>query len=667
LEELGLVRDLAIVWMAALVSGAICVRLKLPAIAGYVLAGIVIGPHGARLIAQIDQIHVLAELGVALLLFALGVEISLKKMFSSAGNILLAGGFQISVTVIIAAVLGYYSGLVSAVPEGLVFGFICALSSTAVVTKVLVDRLETESTHGRVLVPILLMQDLVLIPVVALLPALGHSGAGALNVMLMSVAKATLLIALVFGAAFGVVPRLLGWVSKSKSRELFVLTVICLCLGVALLSKSLGVSLALGAFLGGIMISERPFGHQVLADILPLRDLFATVFFVSIGMLLNTNFISAHWFDVTAFVALLVLGKALIAGIGAYIGTRSYWASILVGVGLAQMGEFSFVLATLAYAAGLVSERAYNLFFAGAVVSLVLSPALIGAAPGILAKIPRFRLFRRMETIRSTQSVEHCRFEEHVVLCGFGRMGRNVGLTLQKFRIPFVVIEVDGTLGEELQRRGIDHIYGDAFYPHVLSQANLASASCLVVTLPDPVVAMHVIAYARGIYPELRIVARANRSEDIDLFRASGANVVIQPEFEASVYATRITLLSLRRPKEEILAALRDIRNHGNTIFNPEISDEPFEEFSDAQFSGAWFSYAGIEQTIEQMDIRRLTGATVLAVKRDSVVIPHPQAGLQVGPLDQLYVAGSSEQLANFEQRFGVSRFSTSTEVKRHE
>lgn len=658
MEDMGLVRDLAIAWLAALTVGAIAVRFKLPAIAGYVLAGILIGPHGARLISETAQIKVLAELGVALLLFALGVEISLKKMLGAGSRVLLAGSLQIGLSVLAGAAIALNYGLANGVGAALVFGFICALSSTAVVTKVLVDRGDAETMHGRILVPMLLLQDLVLIPVVALLPALDQTAEAPHTLLIWAILKALLLILLVVGAAFFVVPRLLSWVSASKSRELFVLTVICLCLSVALISKSLGVSLALGAFLGGIMISERPYGHQVLADILPVRDLFATVFFVSIGMLLNTQFITTNWMQVLSFVFLLIVGKALIAAFSAYTASKSWWSAALVGISLAQMGEFSFVLATLSYSAGLLPENAYNLFFAGAVTSLVLSPWLIAAAPAALSKLPYFRLFRRKEIVGEHRAAVH--IDEHVILCGFGRMGRNVGLTLQKYQIPFVVIEMDGDIVEDLARRGIRHIYGDAFNPNILTKANLEGASCLVVTLPDAVIAMHVISYARQENPNIRIVARANRSQDIDLFRASGANAVIQPEFEASVEATKITLLGLKRPRQEVLAALRDIRSHGYSIFRPDIAEDetPFVEFSDDEFEGVWFSYVGErEKTIEELDIRRRTGATVLAVKRDNIVTPHPQASFHLKHQDEVYVGGSESQLSVFETTYEVSRF----------
>lgn len=661
MEELALVRDLAVVWLAALVVGAVCVRFRLPVIAGYIVAGLLIGPFGARLIAETAQIKVLAELGVALLLFALGVELSIRKVFASAGRVIAAATCQIGFTVIAGWLLATAYGLVPNVLSGIIFGFICALSSTAVVTKLLVDRAETETLHGRVIVPILLIQDLALVPFVALLPVIEQASNGSFWVLALAFGKAALLIIGVVVGAVAIVPRVLASVSRTNSRELFLLTAISLCLVVALLSKQLGVSLALGAFLGGIMISERPYGHQVLADIMPLRDLFATLFFVSVGMLLNPVFIAAHWGQVAIFVMLLIIGKALIAGASAWIATKSVWSAVLVGLGLAQIGEFSFVLATLGHTAGLLPDSLYNLFFAGAVVSLALSPTLIAKAPKLLAKVPVFRLIRRTQHAEVESQIG---MKDHLILCGFGRMGRSIGLTLQSYRIPFVVIELNGRVIEELEEHDIRYIYGDAFNHLVLAKANLKHATCLVVTVPDPVVALHVITFARSQNPEVGIIVRANRSQDIDLFRAAGANAVVQPEFEASIEATKMALIRMHRPRNEILMAMRDIRHQGYLMFRPQLSNEAFVEFPHEDYFGIWFVYRGSTgTTLEDLHVRRMTGATILAIRREQKVIPHPDGSLSLQNGDELYVAGDEQQLEKFEHAVPVARFCPTPEV----
>lgn len=656
MHDLVLIHDLVVVWLAALVAGALCVRLKMPPIAGYVIAGIVVGPYGFRLIGAAEQVHVLAEIGVALLLFALGVEISLRKVLSAAHRVIIAAGLQIGLTVIAAAALSLLTGLTAGVLPAIVLGFICALSSTAVVTKLMVDRGESETVHARVLVPLLLMQDLVLVPVVVLLPVIKDLSDASFFHVAHAVGKAALLIVFIGITATYFVPRLLRAVTRTNSRELFLLTIISLCMSVALLSNMLGVSLALGAFLAGIMISEQPYGHQALADIMPVRDLFATVFFVSIGMLLNPLFVINHPLLVVGFVIVLIIGKALIGAVAAFVATRSWWSAVLVGTGLAQMGEFSFVLATLANQQALLSADAYNLFFAGAVVSLVLSPMVISLTPEVLPRIPFLRMLRHTGADRTTAESQ-AKIKDHVILCGYGRMGRNIALSLQTFQLPLLVIETRGETIDELEKLGIRHIYGDAMSQHVLLKAGLAHARCVVVALPDSVVALNIVSFARRINPTCAIIARINSVESAEIFGEAGADAVINPELEASIEATRMSLVAQNRPTQEVAQAIREIRRRNHLVFEQALRGEA--SFSPTESAaGSWFIYNAPEpESIEEMDIRKRTGATVLAVKRGDEISPHPQPGFLLKENDQLYVAGKDHQLEKFELTYPVQRF----------
>lgn len=656
MQDLALIHDLVVVWLAALIGGAICVRVKSPPIAGYVIAGIIVGPHGFKLIGGADQVHVLAEIGVALLLFALGVEISLRKILSAAKPVILAAAIQIGLTVLVAALVSSVAGLSTGVVPAIALGFVCALSSTAVVTKLLVDRGESETVHARVLVPLLLMQDLVLVPVVVLMPVAKDLGESSFWHVAHAIGKAALLIGFIGATATYFVPKLLKAVTRTNSRELFLLTIISLCMSVALLSNMLGVSLALGAFLAGIMISEQPYGHQALSEIMPVRDLFATVFFVSIGMLLNPLFVVNNFWLVASFVVILIVGKSIIGAIAAFVATRSWWSAVLVGVGLAQMGEFSFVLATLANEQGLLGSHVYNLFFAGAVVSLVLSPMLIALTPEALPRIPLFRLARRTGPDLTTTQAQ-AKFHDHVILCGYGRMGRNIALTLQSYLLPLVVIETRGETIEELEHLGIRHIYGDAMSQHVLSKAGLARARCLIMALPDSVVGMSIVDHARKLNPSCVIIARVNNVDYADLFGEAGANALVQPELEASIEATRMALIALGRDLHEIEQSLAEIRRRNHLVFEQSLK-RAVSPVPPANGSGSWFVYNATEtKSIEEMDIRKHTGATVLAVKRGETISAHPQPSFVLQMHDELYVAGEEYQLHKFESTYQMQRF----------
>ncbi|MBY0357882.1 MAG: cation:proton antiporter [Candidatus Obscuribacterales bacterium] len=660
MHDFALIKDLALIWTIALITGQICVKFKQPVIAGYMLAGIAIGPHGLKLISQMDQIQVLAEFGVAMLLFTLGVDLSLKQVMSSAKRILSAGITQMVGTIAVAWLIAACTGLANSPAAGLLFGCICAISSSVVMSKVLMDRGESESIHGQILIPLSLVQDLSLVVIIPFLPVLQEMSTTSnadLSALLLSVVKAVIFIGAIIWGATKVVPRVLAESVKSNSREIFLLTILVLCLAIALLSESLGLSIALGAFLAGIMMSESTYAHQALHDMSPLRDVFSTIFFVSVGMFLDPLFIVQHWLEVIVFVVLLILGKALIGTFAAMFATSSRRSAILVGFGLAQIGEFSFVLLTLGYESKIITDAMYNLFFAGAVITMI-------ASPGLMSVIPRI-ILRRFESgsPNEKETSRHTNLRNHVIVCGFGRIGRNLGLVLEAYKIPFVVIELNANIIEDLAVRGIPHIYGDAMGKLALVKANLKHASCLVLSMPDPLSATTVAAFAREKNPDIKIVARAHRTDDIRIFRAAGVNAVVQPEFEASIEITRLVLHGLERSTEEVKRALEKIRTIRYAVFQPDIDQL---ELADSQPSfgedqmGIWFKVDMNDQvcgrSIRELNIRGRTGATISAIKHDQTITAFPEPDLSLNQNDEVYAVGTFEQLANFEEQFGLSR-----------
>lgn len=598
MENFTLIADLAIIWFAALIAGGICIKAKQPVMAGYMVAGIVIGPHGLKLINQIDQIKVISEFGVAMLLFALGVDLSLRQIVSSAKKILLAGSSQMLLTIAAAWWLASTVGLAPNIAAGFLFGCVCAISSSVIISKVLSERGETDSIHGQILTPLALVQDLSLVLIIPFLPVLQESANANIMDFAISAGKAVLFLLAIIMGATRVVPHIISYSAKSNNRELFLLTLIVLCLSVALLSQQIGLSIALGAFLAGIMLSESPYIHQALTDLIPLRDLFATVFFVSIGMLLDPRFIITHIPEVLTFVILLIIGKTLIGTLSAYFATSNLRSAILVGVGLAQIGEFSFVLLSLGFDLKLISAAMYNLFFAGAVVTLISSPALMTLMPKVMKRLTALaHKQRKLQSKLATNLVKNLDedsddgleknsgersdkeldentdddtvngLNDHVIVCGFGRIGRNVGQVLEANHIPFIVIELNAGIMDDLAMRAIKHIYGDAVSHIVLDKAQVQKAACLVVTTPDPITTLSIINYAKHCNENIKIIARAHRSEDITAFRAAGANAVVQPEFEASIEITRLALQSLTRPLPEIQVALESIKKQRYKLF----------------------------------------------------------------------------------------------------
>lgn len=648
LSELQLILDLSLVWLAAAIFGFAAVALKQPAMAGYMLAGLIIGPHGVKLISNSEQISVLAELGVALLLFALGLEVSFRQLLFRTNRVVAAGIFQIVITTLGFSWAVVHFGLAPDLKSGIVFGFIVALSSTVVATKMLSERGETDSIHGRILIPLLIVQDLSLIPAMSLIPALKDAGGDTGIALLMALGKALVLVAVVIIMSTKILPPLLARVASTNSRELFLLFMICLCLGVAIASHELGLSIALGAFLAGIMVSESPYAHQALSDLIPLRDLFATVFFVSVGMLLDPAYIYLHWNEVIIFVGVLILGKALIATAASLLATNSLTSATLAGLCLAQVGEFSFVLATVGNKAGLITGSLYNLFFAAAVISMIASPSIISWLSPIIRRI------RPPETLNadSDKQVSHLPLTGHTVVCGFGRVGKNVALAIREAGIPVAVVELDGAAIEDLKQRHIPFVYGDAGSRLVLSECNITEATTLVVTLPDPLAAVNIIKMAREVNSNLRILVRAHRPADRAAFKEAGAAQIVQPEFEASLELTKQALLGQNAEQGQLAKALSFIR-HSRTEDSDDFDYHPpigeIIGFANEDFVGAWFkvkeSLAG--KTIKELDLRNQVGVTVLAIRREEQVVSHPPAEFSLQGDDSIFVVGHTEQLSH--------------------
>jgi monovalent cation:H+ antiporter-2, CPA2 family len=668
MTELALIGDLALIWIVAAVAGYICARLKIPLIAGYTGVGILIGPHGLRWIAEPGDVHVLAEMGVALLLFALGVEVSLRQILKCSIKVVGTAVIQIAFTVIAAWTVARLFGFATTPAAGILFGWICALSSTVVVTKTLMDRGEIDAIHGRMLLPVLIVQDLSLVPVIALLPAFQGAGDNLTSVILLALAKAVLLIGSVLVGAYTLVPALLKPIVKSQHRELFLLTILGLCLGIAIMSDKAGLSLALGAFLAGIMVSESKYGSQALVDVMPLRDLFAVVFFVSIGMLLNPAFLATHVVEVFAFVGLLLVLKVIIGTASAFVSTSNWWSALLFGVGIAQIGEFSFVLAMLGYQAKLLEESLYNLFFAAAVVTLVLSPILMNAVPRLLGRFASVKA-REEAGVTGDGVEEHgLNISGHVIICGFGRTGRNLGMVLSGVHIPYAVVELNASILDELDAQDVPHVFGDSVSHLVLQRAGLARARVLIVTVPDPLAALTIINMAREMNPEVKIIVRAHRSEDINVLRAAGANAVVQPEFEAGIEISRLTLMSLNMGDPIIQRALQDVRTQRYRLFQPDVAEASLAQligFAHDEFIGTWFvvtKSAIVGQSLQQLDIRRLTGVTISAARRGNNLVVHPDPTFKLAENDELYVVGTQEQLVDFEDTYQITRFCPTSE-----
>lgn len=543
---MGIATDIVIVVVAALVGGLIAQRLRQPLILGYILAGIVVGPFtGGITVREIHDIELLAELGVALLLFALGLEFSLKDLQPVKRVALIGTPIQMALTIVFGVAISSVMGWNWV--EGLWFGSLISLSSTMVILKTLMSRGLMGTLSSRVMIGMLIVQDLVVIPLMLILPTLNNIETG-LSVLGWAAIKASLFMVGMVVVGTRLIPLLMRRVASWNSRELFLLAVTAIGLGVGYLTYLVGLSFAFGAFVAGVVLSESDYSHQALSDIIPLRDLFGLLFFASVGMLLDPTYLLANIWVILTVVAVVAAGKALIFGVvvrGFGYGKIIPWA---VGFGLFQVGEFAFVLARVGVSSNSISNDLYSLVLTVAVVTMLLTPIVSRFATPIY----EWRRKRFPEEPLQLINIPEAGLHDHIVIAGGGRVGTHVANVLQQMDIPFVTLEIDQRRFENNQNAGYPIIYGDATYPVVLESAAIEEAKLLIVTVPSIAEVQAIIRHARQAHPDLHIVARAEGSEAATQLNNMGIYEVVQPHFEASLEIVRQALLHFDVPDTDI-------------------------------------------------------------------------------------------------------------------
>jgi CPA2 family monovalent cation:H+ antiporter-2 len=504
------------------------------------MAGVLIGPFTPGPTVDPHTVQVLAEIGVAFLMFAVGAELPLGEMRRLGRVAALGGALQIACTMGLGPLLAPALGL--SFTQGVFLGALLALSSTVVALKVLMGRGELQTLHGRVALGILVAQDIAVVPMVVVLPALAAGSAGLLVDLGTAALKAGGILLGAYAVGARAVPWVLGHVAVSRTRELFLLGVVGLALGTAVVTQFAGLSLAFGAFLAGIVVAESEYRVQVIAEALPLRDLFASLFFVSVGMLINPMALVANAGLVALLGGAVVLGKAGIVVVIVLLLGMPGRVALLAGLSLAQVGEFSFVLARIGVDGGALPPALFDLTLATALVTIVLTPALLRSAPFLARAVERAPLVGR----RFAEPVQHDDIAEglraHTVICGFGRVGRELARALEARGLRYAVVEYNPLVVRQLRGQGVPVVYGDAASPAVLEHAHLDTARLLAVLMPDAPATEAATRQARRLNPRLDIVARARDVEDVERLRRAGATAVVQPEFEAGVEVIRHTL-----------------------------------------------------------------------------------------------------------------------------
>lgn len=526
--------------LAAFAGGVLAQRIGLPVVVGYLVAGVAIGPFTGGFTVDPHSIDLLAEIGVAFLMFAVGAEFSRRELRRMARIAILGGGLQILATTALGLALGRAFG--ASLLQSVFLGALLSLSSTVVVLKVLMARGELQSLHGRVALGILIAQDLAVIPMVVVLPALGGAGGDTATRLLIAAGEAFGLGLAAYLLGARIVPWVLGHIAVTRTRELFLLGVVGLALGVALAAQAIGLSLAFGAFLAGLVVAESEYRTQVVAEVLPLRDLFTSLFFVSVGMLVNPLTLVAHAPAVALLTLATVVGKfAIVTAVVLLLGLPGRVA-VLAGLSLAQVGEFSFVLARVGVSSQTIPSLFFDLMLATALTTVILTPLTLRAAPAVswvMARVPGLRERFRQPLAGDERAAE---LHRHAVICGCGRVGQELLTVLVRRKLPHLVIEYNPDVVQDVRSAATPVLYGDAANAAVLHHASLGSARLLAALVPDPTDAENIVRQARAINPRLDIVARASDAEQVERLRRAGATEVVQPEFEAGVEVIRHAL-----------------------------------------------------------------------------------------------------------------------------
>lgn len=654
---MGIATDIVIVVVAALVGALIAQRLKQPLILGYILGGVLVGPYtGIITVSDVHDIELLAELGVALLLFALGLEFSLKDLQPVRRVALIGAPIQMILTIVVGFGIGRLIGLDWT--ESIWLGGIISVSSTMVILKTLMSRGLMGTLSSRVMIGILIIQDLAIVPLMLILPELNDLQAG-IPSLAGAVVKAVIFIAGMIFIGTRAMPALMRVIAQWNSRELFLLAVTALGLGIGYVTYLFGLSFAFGAFVAGIVLSESDYSHQALGDITPLRDLFGLVFFVSVGMLLDPAYLIDNLSTVLLLVVLVTIGKMTIFSI--LVRSFGYGNIIPIAVGLTmfQVGEFSFVLARVGLSTESISQDLYSLMLTTAILTMILTPFISRLSTPIYHRWKKQFQGEKLDTINLPKGGLH----DHIIIAGGGQTGYYVAKVLQRMQLPFVVIELDQRRVDLCKQEGMPVIYGDVGQEIVLETASVHHARLMLLTLPAIVTTQMVADRVRMLNPELHIVARVESVELSHILHEHGVYEVVQPEFEAGLEIVRQALLHLEIPASEIYHFTDEVRHE---LYAPlREADPSYGTIDKLRHAAAhlmelsWIDLPGenavVGKSIKDLQVRQQTGASVVGILRDGAMIANPGAESQLQTGDVIAVLGDRHQVAQVRDLFHVT------------
>jgi CPA2 family monovalent cation:H+ antiporter-2 len=650
MPEIRFLEELLIVLAVTIGIVFLSQKLRVPAIVGFLLAGVVIGPGGLGLIKNVNQVETLADIGLVLLLFIIGIEFSLESFLTMQRRIIWAGFLQVFTTILVVLAIALFLGVPPGV--GVFYGFLVTMSSTAIVLRIYNDRGETNSIQGRLASGTLLFQDLCIVPMMLMVPFLAQSTPGSLLGVGWAILKSLLALVLIVWTARKLLPRLLHQVALVRNREVFILFVVLICLGTAWLSSVSGLSLALGALIAGLVISESELSHQVVADVLPLRDCFSGIFFISIGMLLNPEILRQDWLTPVLELLLIVSIKTLVVLVIFWWLYRSARLGILLGLSLAQIGEFSFILAKAGIGHNLLSAAGEQTFLAASILSMIATPFLIQSAHRIADRLTGQMGRENEKRPVADRTTETAEIEGHVIIVGYGLNGQNLARVLRESGIPYQVLELDPELVRAGKAAGEPINFGDGTRTDILQQVGIGRARVLVIAISDPTATARTVSQARRLRSDVKILVRTRYVAEIERLYSLGANQVIPEEFETSVEIFARVLQEYHVPRNVIGLQVDLIRReHYGTLRGLRLEGKQLDELSQFLVGATTDTFSVLDdspvvgRSLRQIAPDLLSRVTVIAVVRDGKPLHNVGSDFVLQSGDLLVLLGDHKSL----------------------
>lgn len=655
--ELSILKDIVIIFALSSLVNYLFTKIKVPTIIGYLFTGVIVGPKLMGIIKAPMEIDLMAEIGVVLLLFMIGMEFSLNHLFKIRRRVFLGGFLQLSLTTLVTTFLTHAYHLNW--KASLFIGFLIALSSTAVVLKILQDRSEITSNYGRTVLGILIFQDIVLVPLMLFTPFLSGGEIDYSGQLSLLALKSVVVMGCLYVGNRWLMPKLLHQIALTRNQELFMMIILLICLAVALMTYQMGMPLAFGAFLAGLMISESEYSHNAFGNLITFRDTFTSFFFVSIGMMLDLSFVAEHFMLIVVAVIAVIFIKFFIGAFTAFLLGHTFRGTVLVGIALSQVGEFSFILAKLGNDYSILDNYFYQVFLAVAIFSMSITPFLIMLGSKITNLLLRLPIPKVMiDGLFPLKQVEIPDLQNHLVLIGKDSRALNLSRMAKFNNLPYVSIIFDPEIARRRQEMGETVVYGDAFNLPILQKAHVAQAHIVVISIGKLDVLKVIIEKIRLLNKYAAIVVRTQHIEDIEALYKIGATQVIPEEFETSIDLFERVMANFLLPRKEIELVVDRIRSdhygifleeNTNTRYNiskdiPDVEIIPIEVTSGAGIAG---------KTLAESQLRQTYGVTVVALKRNQQVIDHPKPSLVFFEGDVVYVLGKAEQISAVGELFG--------------